>query len=98
MAKSRGARNRSKAGVDGRDIIIDAAQRWIRLMPGGLVFRAKDVQRHVLGTQVAACQARGYTLLGKPRFHADVSAAIRGLLKDGFVRKRGGKWQRTSVE
>ena len=81
-----------------RDRIVDAARAWIKLMPGGLVFRSQDVQRQVLGTEVVACQARGTTRLGKPRFRADVSAAIRWMVSKGFVRKLGGKWQRTGVD
>lgn len=83
---------------DRRETIVDAAKRWIRLMPGGLVFRTKDVQRHVLGTQVIACQGRGHTPSGRPRFHTDVMAAIRSLQKERVVKKLGQKWQRTSVE
>src|SRR5689334_10909710 len=79
---------------DCRSIIIEAAKNWVSLMPGGLVFRARNVQEHVWGTQILACKERGNTLSGKPRFHADVSAAIRQLEKDNVVQKNGGKWQR----
>lgn len=80
---------------DSRSIIIDAAKRWIWLMKGGFLFRTRDVQEHVMGTQILACKDRGYTLSGKPRFHADILSALRELEKDNLVRKSGSTWQRT---
>jgi hypothetical protein len=59
------------------------------------MFRAGHVREHVIGTQILACKGRGATRSGKPRFHADVLAALRQLEMDNVVRKKGGRWQRT---
>jgi hypothetical protein len=61
---------------DCRDIIMAAAKHWIRMTPGGYLFRAYNVQEYVWGTEILACKERGETRSGKPRFHADVAAAI----------------------
>jgi len=90
--KERGMRNEER--VTPRTTIIDSACRWIYLMPKGCVFRAGVVREHVWGTQKIACLSRGLTSSRRFRYHADVSAALRDLVKEGLVRKLGGKWQR----
>lgn len=80
-----------------RDAIIDATRRWIWLLPTGRAFRSAELHRYLWGTQALACQDRGSTRAGTPRFQSDVATAIRTLEREGVVRKTGRTWQRTAL-
>src|SRR5262245_12594025 len=94
--KRRGV-SQSVSGRDCRSTIIEAAIHWIMLNPGGRIFSAGELREYVLGTQKLACLDRGDTPTGSFRFYSDVTAAIRKLEKEQFVRKMGNRWQRTAI-